>query len=177
MRIIVGTGMPGSGKGVLTRAAKDLGLPVIVLGDIVREKAKERNVKPIEAGQRIRDLYGPAGVALLARDKMMSLGDVVFVDGVRSRYEIEVFKELGEVVIIAIHASPKKRFERLAKRGRPDDPKSREEFIRRDEKELSRGIAKVIARADFVIDNNDDNEEEVYRRCKETIRKALERDP
>ena len=169
--------MPGSGKGLLTKAAKDLGIPVIVLGDIVREKAKERKVKPLEAGQRIRDLYGPAGVALLAKEKLRSLGDVVFIDGVRSRYEVEVFKELGDVVIIAIHASPKKRFERLYKRGRPDDPKSWEEFLKRDEKELSRGIAKVIARADFVVDNNEDDEEKVYRRCKDTIKKALERDP
>ncbi len=178
MKIIVGAGMPGSGKGLLTKAASELGLPIIILGDLVREKAKEWGISPLEAGQRIRDENGPAGVAKLALEKLKGIkGDVVYIDGVRSRHEIEEFKKLGDVVVIAIHASPKVRFKRLYKRGRPDDPKTWEEFVARDEKELSRGLAKVIARADFVIDNNDEGEETVYKECIEKIKKALNRDP
>ncbi len=175
MRIILSTGLPGSGKGILLRAAKELGLPTIVLGDIVREKASEWNIKPLDAGQRIRDELGPAGVAILAKQYIKD-SEVFFVDGIRSWHEVEVFKELGEVVVIAIHASPKVRYRRLRERGREDDPKSWEEFISRDLRELSRGVAQVIAWADFVIENNDD-EEEVYKKCLETLKKAMTRDP
>ena len=79
----------------------------------------------------------------------------VIIDGVRSLDEVEYFRERlsGHVVILAIHASPRTRFERLLRRGRPGDPKNWDEFRRRDMKELSWGLGNVIALADIMLVN------------------------
>jgi len=75
---------------------------------------------------------------------------------VRSLDEIRTFKDAfpeEKIIIIAVHSSPRKRFERLSKRGRSDDPKTWSEFEARDWKELKFGIGSVIALADYLIVN------------------------
>ncbi len=54
---------------------------------------------------------------------------------------------------MAIHASPKTRFQRLLSRGRSDDPKTWETFYERDNRELNVGLGHVIALADTVVVN------------------------
>ncbi|HQC34822.1 MAG TPA: AAA family ATPase, partial [Methanoculleus sp.] len=41
MKVIGIVGMPASGKGEVSRIARDLGIPVVVMGDAIREKVKE----------------------------------------------------------------------------------------------------------------------------------------
>ena len=40
MKVIGIVGMPASGKGEVSRIARDLGIPVVVMGDAIREKVK-----------------------------------------------------------------------------------------------------------------------------------------
>jgi dephospho-CoA kinase len=56
-------------------------------------------------------------------------------------------------MLVAVHASPKRRFSLLKERGRKDDPVSREMFVQRDERELGVGIGRAIALADEIIPN------------------------
>jgi len=58
-----------------------------------------------------------------------------------------------EVVTVALHASPKTRFQRLLSRNRSDDPKNWETFYERDIRELDVGLGHVIALADIVLVN------------------------
>lgn len=86
----------------------------------------------------------------------------VIIDGVRSLDEIQTFKDAfpdEKIIIIAVHSSPRKRFERLSRRGRSDDPKTWSEFEARDWKELKFGIGSVIALADYLIVNENHIEE------------------
>ncbi len=164
------TGMPGSGKSVFVEEAKKAGLPVVVLGDVIREEVEKRGLprKPeifSEVAKELRRKYGNAVVAERALPKLQRLLEergVVVVDGVRGLYEVELFKSKlpdAEVVIVAIHASPKARFERLLKRGRPGDPQNFEEFLMRDKAELELGVGNVIALADKLIVNEGSLEE------------------
>ena len=43
MKVIGVTGLPGSGKSVVSRIAKKLDIPIVRMGDVIREEAKKRN--------------------------------------------------------------------------------------------------------------------------------------
>jgi len=78
---------------------------------------------------------------------------VVVVDGARSLEEAEAFREAFDVILIAVHASPKTRFERILRRGRSDDILTWNEFVKRDRRELGFGLGSAIALADHMIIN------------------------
>lgn len=161
MRTVIGlVGMPGAGKGVIREILRRYGFPVIIMGDEVRAEAKRRNLEltPENLGKimlQIRYEEGSEAVARRCIPKIKTLDSpVVIVDGLRSLHEVREFRrEFPNFKVIAIHASPKIRFERLLKRGRSDDPKDWETFYMRDQRELSVGIGEVIATADYMIVN------------------------
>jgi dephospho-CoA kinase len=160
-KVVVGVaGMPGSGKGVFRRAVKGMGYPVVIMGDVVREEVKRRNLKPTPENLgktmlNLRELDGPAAVAKRCIPKVKKAsGRIVVVDGVRSLAEVEEFKKyFPNFILIAIHASPKTRYQRLSRRKRSDDPTNWENFRERDLRELGVGMGAVIAAADHTIVN------------------------
>jgi len=152
-------GMPGSGKSVVSGVARELGFDVVSMGDAVREEARRRGLEPTGPNMRklmlgLRAERGPAVVAELCFPLVERSGPLVLIEGVRSLHEVEAFRRrYGEVVLVAVHSSPKTRFKRLKARERPDDPRSWREFRERDEAELSVGIGSAIALADHMLVN------------------------
>ena len=163
--VVCVVGMPGSGKSVVSRVAREMGFDVVVMGDAVRDVARERGIEP--SGRAMRELMqalrhegGPAVVAKLCFPRIDRAGQLVLVDGIRSLHEVEAFRgRYGNVVLIAVHSSPRTRFKRLRARGREDDPRTWEEFRKRDEVELKVGIGSAIALADFMLVNEGTLEE------------------
>ncbi len=151
--------MPGAGKGVASQAAKDLGLEVLVLGDVIREETQRRGLEPNPKNMgnvmlQVRANEGPAVVAKRLLPKIeASTSPLVIVEGIRSQDELHELKSKFAVVTVAIHASPKTRFQRLLSRGRSDDPKNWDTFYERDNRELNVGLGHVIALADVVLLN------------------------
>ncbi len=163
---VIFCGMPGSGKSIGLTVASDLGIPVIVMGDVIREEVACRKLQasPQSLGQimiELRDQYGPAVVAERCIEKLQQVSSPhIVIDGARSEAEISAFKRvIDQVKVIAVHASPKIRFARLQERGREDDALTEEAFHERDARELDIGIGRVIAQADLVIINEGDPEE------------------
>jgi len=179
LKLIVVVGMPGSGKSTCIEAMKSLGLPVVCMGDVVREEVRRRGLEPspqsfAEVAQDLRRRYGPAAIAMLTAEKIRSLdAPAIIVDGVRSLDEVEYFRRnvSEDIVIVAVHASPRTRFERLRRRGREDDPRTWEEFVERDMRELGWGIGSVIALADHMI-VNEGSLEELHEKCR-TVAKTM----
>jgi dephospho-CoA kinase len=174
---ILVTGMPGSGKSVVVEEARSLVIPVYVMGDVVREEALRRygRVTPelmVETSRLLRREHGEDVIAKRTLEKIRPCERVVVVDGVRSLREVEVFRRHGDVVVIAVHASPRTRFQRLLKRGRPGDPSNYEEFYKRDVTELGFGLGEVIALADYII-VNEGSIEETKARARELFEKLL----
>jgi len=170
--------MPGSGKSIVVEEARNLNLPVYVMGDVVREETIRRygvltHELMVETSRKIREERGEDIVALKTIERIKPCEKIVIIDGVRSLREVEVFRKHGDVVIIAVHASPKTRFERLLKRMRPGDPSTYEEFTKRDLTELSLGLGSVIALADYVI-INEDSVEELRSKARGLFGKILE---
>lgn len=173
-KIICLTGMPGAGKTVVAEVARSMGLKVYSMGDVVREEVlKEKGGLSWEDIKRamfeLRAKEGPRAVAKRVLKFMMSeKWDVAVIEGVRSLDEVEEFKSVGKVIVLAIHSSPMDRYVRLKNRAREGDPKSYEEMMERDLKELSLGLGNVIALADFMIVNDGSLED-----FKEKARKVL----
>jgi len=163
------TGMPLAGKTLVAGVARERGVPVINMGDVIREEAKRRGIEATPENFRrlmteLRREKGEAAVAELSIEKLKqafkSGHRIVVVEGLRSMAEWRLFKEnFKGCVLLAVHASPKTRFKRALIRGRPDDPRSFEEFMARDLLELEIGIGWLIALADYMIVNEGPAEE------------------
>ncbi|MDD2410665.1 MAG: AAA family ATPase [Candidatus Methanomethylophilaceae archaeon] len=156
MKIFIVTGMPGSGKEELLTVAREMDMPFLRMGDIVREHyADYRSEKGLTIGEfadKARKKKGKDIWAKKALEKMT--GGIFLVDGCRSMEEVDAFRTLSEdVYIIAIHSSPDTRYGRLVKRGREDAPREWVEFADRDTREISWGQAEVIALADIMFIN------------------------
>ncbi len=178
-RLILVVGMPGSGKTIVTKIAKKLNIKTYVMGDIVREEATRRGLAHTpenlnRVASELRRLYGEDIIARRVLERLMEDNPhIALIDGVRSLVEVNAFKEVGDVVIVAVHASPRTRFERIRRRQRPGDPETWEEFVARDLTELSFGIGSVIALADYMLVNEgdvSDFQEKVQKLLKALVR-------
>jgi len=160
-------GFPGAGKGVVVNVARRLGLPVVVMGDVVREEVKKRGLEPtvenlMRVANELRRIYGPTAIAIKTVEKALTIPHkLIVIDGVRSPYELEVFRQHGIVVVVWVEASLQTRFERLSKRGRPGDPRTIEELKYRDSVEEKWGLGLVRIVADFTIVNEGELEETI----------------
>jgi len=161
MKIIGVTGMPGSGKGIVAGMARSLGFEVIRMGDVIREEAQRRNAAIGETAIQLRKEYGEFIVAekciekinKLSRDKG-SLLKLIVIEGIRSPYEVEIFKKnFKKFKVISVNSSTETRFKRLLSRGRVDDSNIKSDFLKRDKRELKFGIGEVIATADYTVVN------------------------
>jgi dephospho-CoA kinase len=163
MKIIAFTGMPASGKSEAVQLARDKGIPVIRMGDLVWEETKRQH-KPLDdkhVGNVATAMRKQHGMDIWARrtvEKIHSLqpSPLLVIDGVRNMEEIEYFKkELGmDFLIIAIDAPDTLRRKRALQRGRTDDSKNLRDLEERDKREIHWGLQKVIADADIIIPNN-----------------------
>lgn len=171
--------MPGAGKATVREFVQKMGYPTVVMGDEVREEAKRRKMKPTPENLgvimlKLRDEEGPAVIAKRCIPKMEKAKEkVVVVEGIRSLYEVDEFKRnFPNFTLIAVHASPKTRFQRLFQRKRSDDPKGWETFMERDLRELSVGIGSAIATADYMI-VNEGTKTQLERNTREVLKKVL----
>ena len=178
--VVVTVGMPGSGKGAFQRIFQKMGYPVVIMGDEVREEAKRRNIPPTPENLgsimlQLRETEGPAAIAKRCIPKLKKITEkIVGVDGIRSLHEVNEFKKhFPKFVLIAIHASPKKRYQRLFRRRRSDDPQDWETFMERDLRELGVGMGDVIASADYMI-MNEGTFTQLNTRIKKVLKEILE---
>jgi len=153
--------MPGAGKTTAARHLSGLGYAVLSMGDVIRDEVARRGLPPgiesqIVIMRSVRGEYGPAALVELLEPRIQSTisqGRTVVLDGVRSPAEVERLGTIGTVRVLAIYASPQRRFERLRLRGRPDDPRTPRELAERDRSELALGMGAVIALADDTVIN------------------------
>ncbi len=158
------SGLPGSGKSLVSDIATERGAIIVSMGDIIREEAKKRGESTKETAQNLRAEHGQYIVSQLTIDKIKKLQEdgienTIIVEGIRSPHEVDMFKEnFDNFIILSIFANPTLRFERLLKRMREDDSQDYNEFKKRDQMELDFGIGTVIALSDKIIINESDLE-------------------
>ena len=178
--IVCLTGMPGAGKSTIADGLKPKGYEIINMGNAVREEAKRRNLEPSRSNLgklmlELREKNGPGAVAELIKNQIEnSSSNVILIDGIRSNDEIEVLRKFGTVKLLAIHASTDTRFDFLQKRGRSDDPQTKEHFEERDNRELGVGISNPIALSDHAITNIDLTKDELISSAYQIIQSWTE---
>ncbi|OPY52297.1 MAG: hypothetical protein A4E49_01904 [Methanosaeta sp. PtaU1.Bin112] len=129
MKIIGFVGLPGSGKGEASQIARQMGLAVVVMGDVIRLEAARQGLEPTDQnlgriGNALRAAEGPDAVARRTFEMALSTEqDIVVVDGLRSREEADFFRaHAEEFYLVEVCAPAQARLKWLAARGRPDDP-------------------------------------------------------
>ena len=171
--------MPGAGKSTIAEGLKSKGYEVINMGNAVRNEAKKRNLEPTGSNLgklmlELREKNGQGAVAELVKPQIEdSESNVIIIDGIRSSPEIDVLRKYGTVKLLAIHASTDTRFGFLQQRGRSDDPKTKENFEERDDRELGVGISNPIALSDDAISNNNLTKEELIEKSIKKIEEWL----
>jgi dephospho-CoA kinase len=166
MKIVSIVGMAGAGKSEVSRVFERKGYIRIRFGDVTDEELRKRNLEPNEDNERlVRESLREGGCEAYARlnqpkiEQALKNSNVV-IDGLYSWEEYLYLKELyGEsLYLVAVWASPKTRYARLARRAqRRLTP---EQAASRDKTELE-NLAKggPIAMADFTIVNESSRED------------------
>ena len=164
MQVMGISGLPGSGKSLVSEIAIKRGAVIVSMGDIIREEAKKRGESTKETAQKLREEFGQYIVSELTIKKVKKLQEEdpeskIIVEGIRSPHEVDMFKEnFEDFIILSIFANPSLRFERLKLRMREDDSTDYAEFKNRDQMELNFGIGDVISLSDKIIINESDLE-------------------
>ncbi|AFC99551.1 Uncharacterized protein conserved in archaea [Methanocella conradii HZ254] len=181
MKVIAFVGMPGAGKTEASNVARELGMPVVVMGDVLREEVSKRGLAPTDeniggvAGQ-LRKEEGMDAIAKRCIPRIKAYegrSNVVVVDGIRGIAEVEAFKGVfgDDFVLVKIDAPFEVRLERLSRRGRSDDAGGADWLRQRDERELSWGMGKAMEAADKSVTNL-----EPIERFKKEVRSILIRE-
>ncbi len=163
MEVIGLVGLPGSGKSEAAAVAKELGVPVVTMGDVIRAECRDRGVDPAthhgEVARALRDELGEGAIAErslpLIRDALED-AETVVVDGIRSDVEVERFREAfgGDFVLVTVEAPFETRAERLDLRGRDAQADAGgEDLADRDARELGFGMGEAMEQADITIEN------------------------
>lgn len=159
MKVIGVSGLPGSGKSLISNMARKKGFFIIRMGDIIRKEARRLNEDTGKVAVDLRKEKGDFVVAEMCIDKIKHFQknrENFLIEGIRSPYEVELFKKsFKNFKVISVHSSPYNRFNRIRKRKRQDDSDEYEIFKERDRRELEFGIGNVIALSDEIISNND----------------------
>ena len=164
MRVIGTVGLPGSGKGEAAAVARERGVPVVTMGDVIREACRNRGLDPAEhhgeVARALRAEDGPAAIAersLPMIEAALDGSDAVLVDGLRSDVELDRFRDaFGDAFrLVSVEAPFETRADRLLDRARDDTDLDRESLREREERELGFGMGEVMDRADVEIRNTD----------------------
>jgi len=163
MKVIGVVGMPGSGKTTIANIAKNMGIRVVSMGDVVREWAAhagmamdDKSVGGFANDERRKfgnDIWAKRTIEKLIDDK--GSDNVILIEGIRSIWEVNTFRKyLGNnFTLIAVICPPRVRFERIRRRKRDDSPRNYDEFLERDRREEGWGILEAVKKADIQIEN------------------------
>ena len=161
MRVIGVVGYPASGKGEFSRVAGEEGVPVVVMGDVIRREAAKAGLGTSDAALgemaiRLRQERGMDVVALLTIREVEALrAPILLIDGLRGDAEVRRFRErFPGFLLVGIVSEFGNRLARSSARGRSDDLSRAEELRNRDRREEGFGLARALAEADLVLENN-----------------------
>jgi dephospho-CoA kinase len=162
MKVIGTVGLPGSGKGEAAAVAEDADVPVVSMGDVVREECRRRGLDPADhhgaIAQRLREEDGLDAIAqrtLPPVREALESHDTVLIDGIRSAVEVDRFREAfgDDFLLVSVEAPFDLREQRIADRGRDNLDAGGEPLEARDERELGFGMGEAMDEADVTIEN------------------------
>lgn len=166
MKVIGIVGLAASGKGEFSRIAAGMGIPVVVMGDVIRDAVRAAGL-PItdeNLGKVANAMRKEGGMAAVAERSLPAIerqdAPVVLVDGIRGDAEVYLFRtRFTDFILIGVDAPFAARLSRLTERGRADDLPDAKVLRVRDSREISWGLGKALSLADITIMNDGTIEE------------------
>lgn len=170
LNIVVGlTAKPGGGKGTFVKllrevCRKDNYFPSIGgprFSDALRETLEMFGI--IASRHNLQELAKclnsacPGAIANGMRSKLeKDWNEIKIADGVRWLYDEPMVRGFANGLIVYVHATPEKRYERIrARRENPgDEEKTQEAFLAEDSAETEKYVEEIGSRAEYKIDNN-----------------------
>ena len=153
------------------------GFSYFSLSDILRTELNRRKVpitreNLIETGNALREKLGPGALAELALEALEKVEQAVVVS-IRNPGEVEVLRRREDFILVGVDAPLELRYQRARARGRPEDPRSLEEFVAQERAELKgaahqQQLDACFAMSDRVL-TNDGTLEELYRKVEELL--------
>ncbi len=185
MLLVVGlTGLASSGKGETSSyLVEKYGFTRLVFSDVLREEAEKRDLLTGKSYEEQKNILSKLGemmrkasgrwdilaVKLVEKIKSNNFEKVV-VDGFRSAEEVNLFrKNFEKFYLIFVEADEKIRFARR----RLEDPNiSINDLRQRDKRDVEElGLGKVVAMADFKINNDQQGLENLHKGIDELMKK------
>jgi dephospho-CoA kinase len=177
LKVIGFCGLPGSGKSTAIKSVENLGV-VVNMGDVVRNEAIKKKIELSDEnlGQIAKTLRREGGDDIIAEKSVglikNSQSEVVFVDGIRSPYELDVFRRYWKFPLVAIETREDIRHMRILKRARGDDSNFITHIQNRDEREIAFGLLDLIEKAEYTIENNS-SIEQLKKRTRRLIKNLI----
>jgi dephospho-CoA kinase len=160
MKVIGVVGLPASGKGEFSKIAAGMGVPVIVMGDMIRNAVKEGGLDPTDVNlgamaNKLRAEQGMDAIAHLCVPEIQhQTASLVLVDGIRGDAEVAIFRrKFPGFTLISIDSSFETRLARIRERGRSDDFESADKLRSRDLREMGWGLGIALKDADMHLSN------------------------
>ncbi len=142
----------------------DYGFAKLNMSDVLRDELIAAGKEPTKMemsklGDEWRQKYGMDIVMRRTIEKASRFERAV-ITGLRSIEEVQFMRaNAGSMYLVAVVADAEVRFSRRT----PEDPKTKEEFFARDERDIkNKGFDKVIAAADYKLENNFDSTSGLY---------------
>ncbi|MBN1793413.1 MAG: AAA family ATPase [Candidatus Omnitrophica bacterium] len=168
--MIIGlTGKNASGKGAVLEFLRERSFYAFSLSDALRSELAARKLpltrdNLIALGTELRREFGNGVLAERILEELEEEKNYI-VDSFRHPVEVETFRRRGDFILLNVHADDRIRFERIASRGRENDPRKLEEFLKLEAQEaksdnaFAQQLDATIARADYTVENNGSFEE------------------
>ncbi|MBI4017909.1 MAG: AAA family ATPase [Candidatus Aenigmarchaeota archaeon] len=179
--IIVIVGMPCAGKTTALSVCKELGARAVASGDIVRDEIAVRGLPYNERTDReVAGIFHEAGGERVLVERVLERAggnpkkDLIVIDGLRSAVQLKELKRMTGVkpVVIAIEASFEQRLKRCVRRHRFAH-EDKAYLTSRDKVEGQRGLAELLAKADYKFDTEGMNEVTFKREFKAFVEKMV----
>jgi len=176
--MIIGvTGKVCSGKDTLANFLERRGFKHISLSDILREELRKQK-KPVTRGNLMKlgnELRKKHGSGVLARKALEKIKEEDYVvSSIGTIGEIKELQKSEKFKLVFVTAKQKKRFERMRKRKREDDPQTLKEFKEKEKiestggKESYREFDKCKEKADMII-TNDKTQKDFKKRIEQML--------
>lgn len=184
--IIIGiTGTIGAGKGtvveylVRNKKFKHFSARDLIGEEVAKMGLKKNRDNMVVVANDLRLKHGSSYVADELYRRAMVTEDNCVIESLRTVGEIDLLKNKGNFVLLAVDADPKIRYERVIKRMTETDNVTFDKFLEDENKEMSskdpnkQNLRKCIQMADFMIVNNKDinflyqQVEEIYEQIKQ----------